>query len=46
MWMEPAAVPRREVLVALGDRGHLERAFADAGITGVRWVEPGAPGGR
>ena len=38
--------PRREVLVALGDRGHLERAFADAGITGVRWVEPGAPGGR
>jgi zinc protease len=33
---------RREVIIALGDRSHLERAFADAGITGARWVEPKA----
>ncbi|HMG19865.1 MAG TPA: insulinase family protein, partial [Kofleriaceae bacterium] len=33
--------PAREVVVVLGDRSHLERAFADAGITGARLVEPG-----
>ena len=33
--------PAREVVVVLGDHSHLERAFADAGITGARLVEPG-----
>jgi zinc protease len=32
--------PSREVVVALGDRAHLERAFADAGLSGARLVEP------
>ena len=33
--------PGREVVVVLGDKSHLERAFADAGIAGARVVEPG-----
>jgi zinc protease len=32
--------PRREVVVVLGDRAHVERAFADAGITGARLIAP------
>jgi zinc protease len=33
-------LPGREIVVVLGDRGHLERALGDAGITGARIVEP------
>lgn len=32
--------PSNEVIVALGDKAHLEKAFADAGITDVKIVEP------
>jgi hypothetical protein len=32
--------PSQEVVVALGDRDHLGRAFAGAGLTGARLVEP------
>lgn len=32
--------PERAVVVALGDRGHLEHAFAEAGLSGARVVEP------
>lgn len=34
--------PGHEVIVVLGDRAHLERAFAEAGITGARFVDPTA----
>jgi zinc protease len=32
--------PRNEVVVALGDKAHLDRMFAEAGITDVKIVEP------
>jgi predicted Zn-dependent peptidase len=32
--------PNNEIIVMLGDRAHLEKAFADAGITDVKFVEP------
>lgn len=32
--------PSREVLVLLGDRPHLEKAFADAGLKDVKIIEP------
>ncbi|MDB4959777.1 MAG: peptidase, partial [Myxococcales bacterium] len=32
--------PSNEVLVVLGDKAHLEKAFADAGIKDVKIVEP------
>lgn len=32
--------PRSEVLVTLGDRAAVTRAFAEAGIEGVKLVEP------
>jgi len=32
--------PNNEVLVALGDRAHLQKAFAEAGITDVKIIEP------
>jgi zinc protease len=32
--------PKNEIIVMLGDRPHLEKAFADAGITDVKFVEP------
>ena len=32
--------PDREILVVLGDKPHLERAFKDAGVKGARLVEP------
>jgi hypothetical protein len=31
----------RDVIVVLGDKSHLVRAFADAGIAGARIVEAG-----
>ena len=32
--------PQNEVLVVLGDKSHLEKAFSDAGIKDVKLVEP------
>src|SRR5439155_25050146 len=32
--------PNNEVLVVLGDKAHLEKTFADAGIKDVKIVEP------
>lgn len=32
--------PANEIIVALGDKAHLDRAFAEAGITDVKIVEP------
>jgi zinc protease len=32
--------PNNEVVVALGDRAHLEQAFAEAGIKDVKFIEP------
>jgi zinc protease len=32
--------PKNEVIVILGDKPHVEKAFADAGITDVKFVEP------
>ncbi|HET7504067.1 MAG TPA: insulinase family protein, partial [Kofleriaceae bacterium] len=35
--------PTREVIAVLGDRSHLERTFADAGLTGARIVDAAEP---
>ena len=32
--------PANEVIVALGDKAHLDKAFADAGIKDVKIIEP------
>ncbi len=32
--------PKNEIIVILGDKPHVEKAFADAGITDVKFVEP------
>ena len=32
--------PKNEIIVILGDRPHLEKAFSEAGITDVKFVEP------
>ena len=32
--------PNNEVIVALGDKAHLDKTFADAGIKDVKIVEP------
>lgn len=32
--------PRNEVVVVLGDRASVTKAFADAGLDGVKLVEP------
>ncbi len=32
--------PKNEVIVVLGDKAHLDKTFADAGITDVKFVEP------
>ena len=32
--------PKNEIIVILGDRPHLEKAFSEAGITDVKYVEP------
>jgi predicted Zn-dependent peptidase len=32
--------PNNEVIVVLGDKAHLDKAFADAGITDVKIVDP------
>jgi predicted Zn-dependent peptidase len=36
--------PAREVIAVLGERRQLERAFADAGLTGARIVDTAEPG--
>ena len=32
--------PSKEIVVALGDKAHLDKAFAEAGIKDVKIVEP------
>jgi hypothetical protein len=32
--------PNNEIVAVLGDKAHLDRAFADAGIKDVKIVEP------
>jgi hypothetical protein len=32
--------PNKEIVVALGDKAHLDKTFAEAGITDVKIVEP------
>jgi predicted Zn-dependent peptidase len=32
--------PKNEIIVILGDKAHLDKAFADAGITDVKIVQP------
>ncbi|HEY1550085.1 MAG TPA: hypothetical protein VGG28_19795, partial [Kofleriaceae bacterium] len=32
--------PKNEIIVILGDKPHVEKAFSDAGITDVKFVEP------